>query len=189
MFSYVVRVCSDSRVPRGHGNAIGEGQVGQLVLEAGQHWQHWKPEPHVAVSKQNKLPFPPKTNTHSPWSILAPISAQHNMANRTLVRGHVIIKLISKASYAAYSAIRRNFSVQTLDVMLRSSSEWAFMDALAYISPVNEASVALPLCILFTVPPGVLHSSTRLHRSYFLLCVRFPPSRHPLSEKGAGIQL
>lgn len=74
-------------------------------------------------------------------------------------------------------------------VMLRLLSEWAFTDVLAYISPVNEASVALPLCILFTVPPGVLHSSTRLHRSYFLLCVCFPPSRHPLSEKGAGIQL
>lgn len=45
------------------------------------------------------------------------------------------------------------------------------MDILAYISPLNEASVVLPLCILFTVPSGGLHSSAPLRRSYFLpLC-------------------
>lgn len=45
------------------------------------------------------------------------------------------------------------------------------MDILAYISPLNEASVVLPLCILFTVPSGGLHSPGPLRRSYFLpLC-------------------
>lgn len=50
---------------------------------------------------------------------------------------------------------------------------WAsfIIDILAYIRPLNEASVVLPLSILFTVPSGGLHSSGPLRRSYFLpLC-------------------
>lgn len=76
---YVVRICSDSRGPRGHGNAIGEGQVGQLVLEAGQHWQHWQPEPPRCRIKTKQAPLSTQNkHTLTPWSILAPISAQHN---------------------------------------------------------------------------------------------------------------
>lgn len=62
------------------------------------------------------------------------------------------------------------------------------MDILAYISPLNEASVVLPLCILFTVPSGGLHSSTPLHRSYFLPLCAFssitPPSKRGTSWRG-----
>lgn len=83
VLGYVARVCWDSRAPRGRGNAIGRGQVRQLVLGSGQHWlMATSLTPTLPYQNKTSSPLPPKANTLTPWSILAPISAQHNWRKR-----------------------------------------------------------------------------------------------------------
>lgn len=178
VFGNVVRVCSDSRVPRGRGNAIGRGQVGQLVLGAGQHWLSAASlSPTSPYQNKTSSPFHPKeTHTHTVKHPGSYFCSTEGNGTRNACESSCDHQAVLK------SFICSIFSHQKTFFYPNSGCNAALVIWTSYygrISPLNEASVALPLCILFTVPPGVLHSSTRLHRSYFLpLCTfsSFAPS-------------
>lgn len=155
----------------------------------------YKPDPHVAVSKQNKLPFSTQNkHTHTvkhPGSYFCSTQLTET-ANGMLVwfPSLAIIKLFKNLfekpniRYLSGRHIRRHFSVQTEHNAARQLNG-RYCGRISLHKPIEWSQCSAPLCILFTVPPGVLHSSTPLHRSYFLPLCTFS-SIHPLSEKRAG---